>query len=757
MNIKNISIFIIILTGSLFVAQACIGQSNLGTIEGTVSDTNGNPLTNVNIMIPGTNQGMVSDANGTFRIVNLIPGQLKIQFSHVGYEIEIRNVEIQANSTHRLTIQLVPRVIPMQEIIVTPGNFSISQSQTVKQQAIEKERITAIPATLDDIYRVLQIMPGITFSDDFSAHFHVRGGKQNENLILLDGIEIYDPYHLKDIGGAVGVMNMDIIDNIAIMTGGFEARYGDRLSSVVSIKNRAGSTDRLKGNFSAGGTGISLLAESPIPYGSAMVSFRKSFLKEAAEILNPTDYTISPSFYDIQSKVTITANPNNHIIYNFLYSKDESYLEKWRNDSELHSDYGNFYQGIVWQNTLSSKFYSEFIISRGENFWDNRIGDSREEKLNLIEHCLSWDANFTPSPLHDIGLGMTYKHIHYDYEIVASEISQDQQELEDVVESYFGTQTISPRAYKLAFYLQDKFRLFRKLYMNLGVRYDYYDYNNDYQISPRIGLSCRIKDKTIIRAAWGKYSQAPIYTELTNTKGSDHNPAAQQSIHYILGVEHYLTEHLNLRVEAYIKTLDQMIGHYFEFDDQSPLPELKYGNPNSGSSKGIELFFNGKFSDKLAVWAAYAYSRTEIEAYFIDWGKLQVVKKTIPRFTDQPHNLSLFLNYKLPKAWDINIKWRYLSGIPRTPMYAEFRSGEPYWDYGDPYSTRYPVYHRLDLRIGKNFTFKNFQLTTFLEIKNLYNNKNVLLYDYRIENNKHVRNAYYTLPFLPTIEFKISF
>ncbi|MFX0141888.1 MAG: carboxypeptidase-like regulatory domain-containing protein, partial [Candidatus Hodarchaeota archaeon] len=444
MNIK-IRLFNILILNTLvlfFLIPLCFSQSNSGSVAGTISDLNGNALANVNILIVGTNSGTVSDTNGNFRIDNLKPGKLTLKITCMGYQTEIRNAIIEARQTHQLNVKLVEKVIPMQEIIVTPGNFSIAQSQSVKQQAIEKERITAIPATLDDIYRVLQVMPGVTFSDDYSAHFHVRGGKQNENLILLDGIEIYDPYHLKNIGGAVGVMNMDIIDNISVMTGGFEAKYGDRLSSVVSIENRKGSLERFMGNICAGGTGISLLIESPIPYGSCIVSFRKSFLKEVAEILNPTEYTFSPSFYDVQSKVSLALNSNNQITYNFLYSKDKSYLEKWRKDSELYSDYGNLYQGIVWRSTFSSKFLSEFIVSRGENFWDNRIGDTKEEKLNLIENVFNWSLNFHHYQNHDIGCGMTYKQILYKYELEASKISQDQKEFEDVVESYFGTQKI---------------------------------------------------------------------------------------------------------------------------------------------------------------------------------------------------------------------------------------------------------------------------------------------------------------------------
>ncbi|MCI0495855.1 TonB-dependent receptor [candidate division KSB1 bacterium] len=740
------------------LCPVCFSQSNSGSIAGTISDSNGRALANVNIIVVGTTFGAASDSKGHFRIDNLKPGNLILKIMCMGYQMEIiDNIVIEAGQTYHLAVKLAEKALPMQEIVVTPGNFSIAQSQSTKQQAIEKERITAIPATLDDIYRVLQMMPGVTFSDDFSAHFHVRGGKQKENLILLDGIEIYDPYHLKNVGGAVGVMNMDIIDNISIMTGGFEARYGDRLSSVVSIENRKGNLERLRGNIGAGGTGISLLIESPIPHGSGIVSFRKSFLKEAAEILNPTEYTFSPSFYDVQSKISLAANNSNQITYNFLYSKDKSYLEKWRNDSELYSDYGNSYMGIVWRSTLSPKSFSEFIISRGENFWDNRIGNTREEKLNLTENVFSWNLNFHPYQSHDVGCGITYKSILYKYEIEAPELSQDQQQLEDVVQSYFGTQNISPRTHKLACYVQDKFQILKPLYANIGLRYDYFDYNNDQQVSPRVGISYHIKNKTIIRAAWGNYYQAPIYTELTNTKGARHNPKAERSTHYIIGIEQFLTQNFTFRVESYVKTLDRMIGHYFEINEQTGQPELKYGNPNIGTSQGIEFFINGKISNNFSLWATYSFSRTWIEAFFVNWQKVQIEKQTIPRFTDQPHNLSLFLNYRLPKSWELNIKWRYLSGIPYTPRYPQFVSGEPYWSYGDYYSARYPAYHRMDLRIGKNFTFKHYQLATFLEIKNLYHRKNILLYDYRIENEKHIRKAYYTLPFLPTIEFKISF
>ncbi len=741
----------------LIFIPICLGQSDSGSIVGTISDLNGNPLVNVNIVISGKTLGTITDTNGHFRIDNLKPGKLILKITCMGYQTEIRNVMIESGQTFQLNIKLAEKAIPMQEIVVTPGNFAIAQDQSAKGQAINKERITSLPATLDDICRVFQIMPGVSFSDDFSAHFHVRGGKQSENLILLDGIEIFDPYHLKDIGGAVGIMNMDLIDNVSILTGGFPAKYGDKLSSVVAIKNRSGETQRFRGNLVAGGTGFSLVLEGPYRYGDWIVSARKSFLKEAVKILNPTDYAFSPSFYDLQSKISLKMTQNSQVIYNFLYSKDNSYLERWKANTELYSDYGNSYHGLVWKSIFKTNFLSELVISQGQNFWDNRIGDDKEEKLNLNEYVLNWNFNFLPNKNHEFEFGLTYKYILYDYKLKVAQLSKDEENLEELIESYYGDLKINPKTHKFSVYLQDKLKICKSLYANLGARYDYFEYNQDQQVSPRVGLAYHLTDKTIFRAAWGEYYQAPGYTELTYLKGAKYNPKAEHAIHYVLGMEHFFSDHFSLRIESYFKHLDRMIGHYFEYNDQSNDPELRYGNPNEGRCWGIEFFLDGKISDRFSIWGTYAYSRAELEAYFVNWDKLSIDQKKFPRFTDQPHNLSLFVNYLLPKAWELNLKWRFLSGAPCTPRYAVWKGDSPVWESGDIYSARYPAYHRLDFRIGKRFNLKKIILRTFLEIKNIYNHKNILLYDYKIENGSHMRKAYDTLPFLPTIELNVVF
>ncbi len=732
--------------------------SQTAGIQGQITDVNGQPIPGVNIIVAGTSWGTASGADGYYRLDKIPPGTYSLLFKCIGFRKEIKeNILIKAGERLKFNIQLVEEALRMQEIVVMPGNFTISQNQTTRSQEIRKEKIEAIPATLDDIYRVLQIMPGVAFSDDYSAHFHVRGGKQNENLILLDGMEIYDPYHLKHIGGAVGVMNMELIDDVSILTGGFSAKYGDKLSSVVAIRNRSGDKKRIGGQLEAGGTGVSLMLEGPVPRGSWILSYRKSFLKEAAEILNPTDYTFSPSFYDAQAKLNFNLTQNNHLILNFLVSKDETYLEKWRNTYDLNSNYGNRYYGLVWRSFFHPKLLSEFILSGGQNFWDNTMGDDKKEELNLREHVANWNLNFQPRETIEFETGFTYKKIDYRYELQAAKLSTAQQELEALIESYYGDQNIHPETYKIAYYFQNKFRFFRHFYASWGLRYDYFDYIQSQKWSPRLGLAWNLGNKTVLRFAWGLFYQAPDYVELTRDKGAVANPSFARAIHYVAGIEHFLTTNFNVRLEGYIKPLSDMPGHYFEMDDSTNSPVLRYGNPNSGNCRGIEVFINGKILPPLSLWLTYAYSQAQLEAFLFNWENYTVEQKLIPRFTDQPHNFSMFLNFQLPKGWEFNLKWRYLSGIPYTPAHPGWNGETAVWTSGAVYSARYPAYHRLDFRVGKKFIFSKLQLASFLEIKNLYNRQNVLLYDYKIVDNTHIKKAFHTLPFLPTIEFKISF
>ncbi len=749
-----LALFIIVLFNSEVIAQIVNGQ-----ISGRIIDSNNQaPLTGVNVALVGTKRGSASDNEGRFLISNLPPGKYQLKFTMMGYKTVIKsNIWIFANQMTQLNVVMSPEVLLMNEIVVTPGKYSLAQSHTTKRQIFSHHDITHLPATMDDICRVVQTIPGITVSNDYSAHFHVRGGEHDENLILLDGTEIFDPYHLKNVWGAVGIINMDVIEDVQVMTGGFPAQFGDKLSSIVQITTKEGNK-ALSGNIGIGGTGVKALIQGPIPGGSWFLSYRKSFLKQAVEILN-SPITFSPSFYDLQSKVTFQVSPNQKFVFNILHSADNTYLEQWKNKKKLKSDYGNFYIGLIWKSIVSPKLFFEMVFSRGENFWNNKIGDYKREKLNLAEYVWQYNIDFHALKNHNLRAGITYKDIKYYYDYQSHVSSIQNEKFESLIKGLTDTSLIRPRTYKLSFFLQDEWKILNSLITNLGIRFDHFEYNKDNQFSPRLGFAYCITNNLVLRTAWGYYYQAPNYTELNSMKGANYNPRAEKSVHYILGVEQHFDTKNSIRIEGYYKNLQNMIGYYIA--DGS---KLQYGNPYHGFCKGLEIFLKLGIDKQFNGWLSYAYSISKIEETVFDPLTFTLKQKLNYRYTDQPHNLTLVLNFKVFKNWNIDLRWRYLSGIPYTPVY-------PVWDSnssgkhevidfqaGEYHSSRYPAYHRLDLRLMNTFFFKKCSLTTFLEIKNVYNRKNVLIYDYDIDAlSQFNRIAYHTLPRIPSIEVCLEF
>lgn len=749
-------LLILILFISAFIRPKLVAQITTGQISGRIIDvTNQVPLPNVNVTISGTRFGSASNSHGRYVINQLSPGVYQFQFKMMGYKTVVKsNIEIFANQTAELNVAMSPEVIPLQEIIVTPGQYSLAQSHEITGQAFSQQEISRLPATLDDICRVVQMIPGVTVANDFSAHFHVRGGEHDENLILLDGIEIFDPYHLKDVGGAIGIVNMDVIENVQVLTGGFTAQFGDKLSSVVQINTKDGDK-RFEGNIGIGGTGVKTLIKGPLPYGSWFLTYRKSFLKEAVTFLNPP-YTISPSYYDFQGKLNFQLTSDQKLTFNALHSSDHNYLEKWKNQNRLKSDYGNFYIGMIWKNILSPGLLSELICSRGENFWDNKIGDDKET-LHLVESVLQHTIDYQISARHNLVTGIAYKHIKYNYQSQFNPVSSA--DFESLIKGLTDSSSIKPTTYKLGCFVQDSWQITNRLAIHSGIRFDYFDYNKDFQVNPRFGFAYQFCNRLMLRTGWGYYSQSPNYTELTSKKGKRSNPTAENSMHYTVGIEHSFNNSNVIHIEVYYKKLQDMIGHYIENGT-----ELKYGNPYHGYCQGAEVFFKTTFGTKFTGWLTYAYSIAKIQETVVNFESKTIARELCYRYTDQPHNLTCSLNLNLANHWSINLKWRYLSGIPYTPYFPVYEhsgtSEQKAIDIrsGNYHSSRIPAYHRLDLRIMKTFLFSKFRLESFLEIKNVYNQKNILLYDYNIDQSGEFQKiAYYTLPFIPSLEFCFHF
>lgn len=247
---KNFIMVVSVSTGLLvqseLIARGDATATKGGNVYGRVIDRNSRePIPGVYIRMLGTRWGAVTDAAGKYKIAGMPAGSYTLEASHLGYhKQQLEKIIIHVDSTARGDLELLEAELSLHEIVVTPGSFDLMREESAARQTLSREDIQSIPQFGEDIYRAVKRLPGIA-SNDYSARFTVRGGEHNEVLVLLDGLELYEPFHLKDInGGGLSIVDVQAIGGLTLITGGFPAEFGNRLSGVFDITSAAPNAAR---------------------------------------------------------------------------------------------------------------------------------------------------------------------------------------------------------------------------------------------------------------------------------------------------------------------------------------------------------------------------------------------------------------------------------------------------------------------------------------------------------------------------------
>ena len=312
--------------------------SSAATISGTIRDKKtGEPLPYANIIIAETDIGTASDINGYYIIPLVEPGSYILKVMMIGYAVSDNNILVENNHI-RLDIELTPQLIDVDEVKVSAERMRFERKVDISRVNITNRDIRRAPAFVEaDLFRTLQLLPSVSSSNDFNAALIVRGGSPDENLILLDGTEIYNPYH---IGGIFSTFNADMISDSEFLAGGFPANYGGRLSSVLNITAREGDSKngRLSENnpikkywdFSKGSGNISFLstkflAEGALYNGSWMISGRRTYFDKLVSLYYNYKNEKEPGnyyFWDTHIKLKTSINQNNQFVYSQFSGKD---------------------------------------------------------------------------------------------------------------------------------------------------------------------------------------------------------------------------------------------------------------------------------------------------------------------------------------------------------------------------------------------------------------------------------------------------
>ena len=747
------TLLLIVFTLSILTGEI-MGQSTSGIISGEVRDAiTKQPLPGANIIIVGTNIGAASDVNGYYVIKNVAAGKYTLRSSMMGYEPSAyADLIINPNRNHSVVFELRPAAMEMNEINVTADYFSKPVENQDSFRSITPEEIRRSPGSAEDIFRVMQSLPGVATAGARSAQLIVRGGSPDENLTLIDNIEVYNPIHFARTGesmGIISIVNPALLQKVDFLTGGFPVKYSDKMSSVFDMTLRDGNKEVFNTDANLNIAGFGVMLDGPLIENSNMIfSLRRGFFDLITATLNKPAV---PSYYDAVGKISYDINNKNRIsLVGFYYldqieragSTKEAASSWSKYDYLTRDDYGAAI-GINWRSLISKNAFSLVTASYTSNGWNTLQGTETDrslkgEDIRENEFTLKSEINYQLSPKLDFKVGGQIKLI-------------DSRTDSWSPESITSSGTVIPAntilyhpepTTKSSLFLQSSFRIADTLIISAGLRYDYFALTTENYFSPRISLSYNITDKTILNLAWGKYYQSPASYQIAPDPRNLLLKSGYAT-HYIAGLEHRISNDTKASIEIYHKELSNLIV-------DPDVTDLLI-NTGSGYAEGIEFALQKKFTDGFVGSASYSYSISKRR----DYESLDLYDFEYER----PHILNLIFGLEIGSGWQIGAKLQYASGNPYTPAIGVLKQNNSFYIIeGAKNSARYPDYHKLDVRIDKQFVFDSWSFSVYLDLWNVYNRDNVSTYSFKADaNGELITTPRYDFGITPILGFTAKF
>ena len=613
--------------------------------------------------------------------------------------------------------------VELEKIVVTPGRFTIYDG-TSARISLSKQEIERFPLIDNDVMRAGHVFPGVV-SSDYSARFSVRGGEKDDIAVRLDGMELYNPYHLQDFGGAVSLIGLELVQNTQLLIGGFPAEYGEKMSGVFDITARSPKTEQFSANFGVDLINATATLEGPLfENGGWLLSARRGYIDLILALMD-IDEDYKPQYADVYGKFTYQVTQADTVTLNGLYGWDKNRIRLEDIDNNLDSQYDNSTVWAKWRHTFGGSHWTDFFVFAGTSAQDRMTGKSDIDNRDF--RFLGTKAEFTANlfDAHTFRSGVKWQWLTAQYQY-------------DVQERQAGVNIYKPilvdvdnSGSDISAFLQDEWQLHPKLALNVGGHFVYQQYREvgiqRYEIGPRVALAVKPVNNLVLRGAWGLYHQPVSLMGVPVEDGIETVGRAEQAVHYVIGAEYTPTHNFLVRVEGYYNTFDNLVGRLREFGRQNQI----FAAPESADAKGFDVFMTHTVSDRLAWTLGYAYGIAEEIAG----------GETIFRQYDRRHSFAVSSNYQFAPLWHLYLSWRFHTGEPRTPLiHTEVRlpDGGIACDrqFGDTHSARMPAYHSLDFRITKRNPYRRWELSWYFQILNLYNHRNLDQYAFSEVRNE---------------------
>lgn len=707
-----------------FVLLAGRGYSQNFAVSGHIKDaTNSDTLVGATVFLKEANSSTTSDLNGYFS-VSAPKGIYTLVFSFTGYKTITQQITLDRDITLNMSFVRAETDLEEVEISTKHTNENVKSTQMGVVQ-LDMAEIKKIPAFMGevDILKTIQLLPGIKNAGDGNTGFYVRGGGPDQNLILLDGANIYNASHLL---GFFSVFNSDAISDITLYKGNMPAQYGGRLSSVLDISMADGNNKEFHVDGGIGLIASRLTIQGPILKNKAsfIVSARRTYLDVLAKpYINKSEFKgTSYFFYDLNGKLSYTLNTKNRIYLSGYFGRDKFVYNDDEGDFKANIPWGNAAATLRWNHVFNSKLVAN--ASAIFTNYDFSFGAQQQDfeliiKSGITDYNLKYDLSYYPNSRHSIKTGVNYIFHTFVPTSVSARQGSTEFDLGKKIKLY---------SHDAAIYVSDDWEVTQRIKLNVGLRFsnftqvgpftrykkddfgvinDTVTYNRNDVVANYNGLEPRFSiryslSKTL--SLKGSYSRNFQYIHLASISSislptdvwmpSTEVIKPQESNQYALGIfKNSKDNTYESSIEVYYKTMSNQI----EYKEGSQPTDNIYDNPDNaftfgkGWAYGAEFFLK-KSRGKFTGWIGYTLSWTWRQFNEINYGQKFLAKY------DRRHDASVVLTYDATKTWNFGMVWVYGSGNRGTlPNGFFLYEGSLSNDYGLRNSYQFVPYHRMDL------------------------------------------------------------
>lgn len=756
------------------------------TLSGSVMDsTSHETLLGATIYESGSLLGTATNEYGFFSLT-LPEGRVRLEVTYVGYAPLVKEIDLKEDTMLDFYLDAAVGI----EQVVVYGDRRHSGALSAQMGAIEVPiaQIKSAPTIFgeQDVLKSLQLLPGVQAGSEGTAGVYVRGGGQDENLMLLDGVPIYNVNHLM---GFFSAFNPDAIKSVTLFKGNFPARFSSRLSSVIDVRTKDGDMYAYHGNVSVGLISSKINVEGPLWKGKTAfnISLRRTYsdLLTAPLISGLTSSEFEDGrayggyyFYDLNAKITHKFSERDRLYLSFYSGDDAVYINvresmtsgaEWSEEVRMKMDWkwGNMVTSARWNHILSPRLFMDasMTYTRYRNnlgvgaetkYWDNDGGDEQMDMYlgansGIEDVTAKVDMSWSPSTEHSVRFGASYVNHRFNPDVTVVHTSMrgemvDNPTGEEVVfDEMIGDKEIL--AHEAVLYVEDEIAVGESLQANVGLNYSGFGVGGEFyhSLQPRVSARLLLADNLSVKAGYARMTQ---YVHLLSNNSislpSDlWVPVTERikpmtSSQVSAGVFYDIAGLFDLSVEGYYKTMDNLL----EYKDGASLMATTSGWEDKvamgeGWSYGVEFLLQ-RTVGRTTGWIGYTWAKAtrifDREGQEINGGR------PFPAKYDRRHDVSLTVSHRLTDNIDLSATWIYNSGNCATlplqtyePLPNDFYpSGSGYVSSSVDYipsrnNYRYDAYHRLDLSVSFHKQKKYGRRTWNLSVYNAYNNMNPFL------------------------------